>query len=188
MSEFAEFDPQGGRRARLTGASGLVLRPAEPRDLDALAALRAAREGEDPTRSRGVFTRVLQAAPGGDRLLLVAERAGEILGYGRAGPWTPPPDAPRNPAPAGWYLLGVVVAPEHRRRGVGSALTRARLDWIAERASCAWYFASARNRVTLALHERFGFVEVTRDFRFPGVSFTGGVGILFRAELGGGPA
>lgn len=186
MSEFAEFDPEGPRGERLRTATGLVLRPAEERDLDALSALRAAREGEDPARSRDVLARAMRATGRGNALLLVGERGGEILGYGRVDHWTPPPGAPANAAPTGWYLTGVVVAPGHRRRGVGAALTRARLDWIAERAPCAWYFASARNLVTLALHANFGFTEVTRDVWFPGVSFTGGVGILFRAGLGEG--
>ena len=47
----------------------------------------------------------------------------------------------------------------------------------------AYYVASAQNRVTIELHRQLGFVEVTRDFSFPNVTFTGGVGILFEVDL-----
>ncbi|MBM2621956.1 GNAT family N-acetyltransferase [Actinoplanes sp. LDG1-06] len=116
-------------------------------------------------------------------MLHVAEEAGRIVGYARATFWTPPDDAPANAAPSGWYLMGLVVAPEQRRRGVGRALTRVRLEAIAERASEVWYFASARNQSSIDLHTRLGFVEVTRDFWFPGLTFEGGVGVLARCTF-----
>lgn len=127
-----------------------------------------------------------------ERLLHVAEDAGRIVGYARASRWTPPADAPPNAAPSGWYLLGLVVTPEYRRRGIGRALTVARLNAIAARASEVWYFVNARNRSSLDLHATLGFAEVTRDFWFPGLTFDGGEGILARArterwELGAGP-
>ena len=41
-----------------------------------------------------------------------------------------------------------------------------------------WVFES------IDLHTPFGFTEVRRDFRFPGVTFSGGgTGVLFRAPL-----
>jgi len=43
-----------------------------------------------------------------------------------------------------------------------------------------WYFTNA---ASLLLHYRLGFREVTRDFTYPGVTFTGGVGVLCRACL-----
>jgi ribosomal protein S18 acetylase RimI-like enzyme len=120
-----------------------------------------------------------------DRMLHVAEDAGRIAGYSRAFCWTRPDDAPANAAPPGWYLMGLVVAPEYRRRGVGRALTTARLDAIAARAPEVWYFANARNQASLDLHARLGFVEVTRDFWFPDLTFDGGVGVLARARFDG---
>jgi ribosomal protein S18 acetylase RimI-like enzyme len=118
-----------------------------------------------------------------DRMLHVAEDAGRIVGYSRATYWTPPDDAPPNSAPSGWYLIGLVVVPDYRRRGIGRALTRIRLDAIAARASEVWYFVNAQNRSSLELHARLGFVEVTRDFWFPDLTFDGGVGILARARF-----
>ncbi len=77
----------------------------------------------------------------------------------------------------------MIVDPAHRRRGIAAELTRRRLKWIAERAGEAFYFANARNQVSIDLHARFGFVELTRDFAYPGATFAGGAGILFRADL-----
>jgi len=180
VSEFANYEPRRAARGP-QAAPWAAIRPATSADLGALAAIRAAREGEDVGASRQVFERAL--ARDGDSLLLVAERDGVVVAYGRAGRFEPPADAPANHAPAGFYLTGVVVEPGSRRRGVGLALTEARLAWIRERADTAWYFANPRNRATIDLHTRLGFVEVTRDFWFPAVTFQGGTGVLFRLRL-----
>jgi ribosomal protein S18 acetylase RimI-like enzyme len=96
---------------------------------------------------------------------------------------SPPPDPPANIAPAGYYLAGLLVAPAYRRRGIGERLTRARMAWVALRGTETWFFANAANRASLLLHQGLGFREVTRDFTYPGVTFTGGVGVLCRASL-----
>jgi aminoglycoside 6'-N-acetyltransferase I len=121
-----------------------------------------------------------------ERLLLVAESGGRVAGYGRAMRFWPASGAPADSAPPGYYLVGLVVDADLRRRGVGSALTGRRLAWIQDRAADAWYFASAGNAVSIALHAQFGFREVTRAFSFPDVTFDG-EGILFRAELRDAP-
>ena len=90
---------------------------------------------------------------------------------------------PDSSAPAGWYLLGVIVHPDFRRRGVGLALTRSRLEWIAGHSDRAYYFANVRNLVSIEMHRKLGFVERTLDVRIPGVTFTGGVGALFALIL-----
>ena len=79
--------------------------------------------------------------------------------------------------------FGVVVEDRWRRHGIGRALTLARLDWIRERATDAWYFTNAQNQVSLDLHADLGFEEVTRAFTIPGTTFEGGVGVLCRATL-----
>jgi ribosomal protein S18 acetylase RimI-like enzyme len=114
-----------------------------------------------------------------ERLLLVAESGSRVAGYGRAMRFRPAAGAPADSAPTGYYLVGLVVDADLRRRGVGSELTRLRLAWIQERAGEAWYSANA---VSIALHARFGFSEVTRAFSFQDVTFDG-EGILFRARF-----
>ena len=118
-----------------------------------------------------------------EHLLVVAEARGAIVGYGRARFFQPEPDAPADTGPLGYYLTGVFVAADARGRGIGTALTRTRLDWIGECADEAWFFANARNAASIELHKRLGFEEVSRRFSFPGLTFDGGEGILFRARL-----
>jgi predicted N-acetyltransferase YhbS len=127
------------------------------------------------------YTIRLSGQSDGD-LMVVAAAGEEVVGCGRVFNFHPPLDALANHAPEGWYLGDLLVRPGWRRASVGARLTRLRLDWIGERASEAYYFASSLNRATIALHARFGFIELTRDFWFPGVTFTG-EGVLFRAPL-----
>jgi ribosomal protein S18 acetylase RimI-like enzyme len=131
-------------------------------------------------------TSLLEDVESPQRLLVVAECTDEVIGYGRVLRFVPEPDAPTDIAPAGYYLMGMVVHPDHRQRGVGTALTRARIDWISKRADAAWYFANAHNAASIALHEPFGFEEVTRSFFYPRVDFDRGEGVLFRVRLPGG--
>jgi len=152
------------------------VRRVAPRDLDAVVALAVEAA---PERAREAWREVLEEeCEHPERLLLVAEVEGELVGYGRARLL----DAIGG-APTGYYLTGLFVRAGSRRAGVGAALTEARLRWIAERADEAWFFANARNDASIALHRRFGFEEVTRDFDVPGVTFDGGQGILFRSPL-----
>ena len=152
------------------------VRRAAARDLEAVVALAVEAA---PERGRDAWRALLgEELAHPQRLLLLAEDAGEIVGYGRASLLHDVAGAPR-----GYYLTGVFVRPASRRAGVGAALTEARLQWIAERADEAWFVANARNAASIALHGRFGFEEVTRDFAIPGVKFDGGEGILFRSRL-----
>ncbi len=158
-----------------------MIREATALDLEACVALARL---ADPGRTAAEWRRALRDdVEYAERLLLVADEDGELVGYGRARLLEPGTDAPADAAPAGYYLSGVVVAPGRRRGGIGSALTRARLDWIGGRADDAWFFTNARNTASIGLHRRFGFEEVGRDFSVAGVVFEGGEGILFRLRL-----
>jgi aminoglycoside 6'-N-acetyltransferase I len=83
----------------------------------------------------------------------VADAGSRVVGYGRA----VYVDRPTMPI-AGWYLLGVVVHESWRRRGIGRALTTARLDWIAQHASVAYCPIHRLNRPSIAMHRQLGFV------------------------------
>jgi RimJ/RimL family protein N-acetyltransferase len=114
-------------------------------------------------------------------LTAVAEGDGRVVGFARARKVDNVTDENYS-VPEGWYLLGVIVAPEMRRRGIATELTRFRLDWISQRAGEAFFFANSLNLASIDLHQKLGFVEVQRPFAFPGASFSGGgVGVLFRA-------
>lgn len=106
-------------------------------------------------------------APHPDRCCLVAiEGDGALIGVAKTHLHVD--DDP--PAPAGHYLGGIVVDPAWRRRGVGTALTLARLDWVSQRAAAVYYFTNVRNAASLALRARLDFEQVARAHTIRGVS------------------
>lgn len=162
-----------------------TIRPATRTDLPAIARLAMLHGGGGHAHWQARFAGDLTRP---DTCLLVAGDHGHITGYGRALRFAPPPAAPPSLAPAGYYLAGLVVHPDHRGQGTGEQITRARMAWAATRAPEIWYFTNATNYPSQRLHRRLGFSEITRDFTYPGVTFTGGTGILYRALLAPGPA
>jgi GNAT superfamily N-acetyltransferase len=113
------------------------------------------------------------------RLMVVGHLDGRFAGTAEAA-WLE--EDPESGAPAGFVLAGVNVLEPARRRGVGLALTAARLAWIAERAPTAWYFVSSANHASIAMHASLGFVEVLRAPRIHGVDFASGEGVLLRSD------
>jgi len=170
---FAEYQPD----AHGVPLPELTVRRAEPADLPACAALMAEREGDD----EAAWLDRLQFWALAGQQLFVATLPGRVIGCARLSWLTPGADGGRN-APDGWYLNGVVVTPGFRRRGLGRALTLARCRWVWERGGRVHFVVNARNRASMDLHREVGFREVTRDFVLPGVTFTGGEGVLFSAE------
>ena len=65
--------------------------------------------------------------------------------------------------PEGWYLAGLTVLPNHRRRGVGRALTEHRTTWLSKRTDVVYYTAAEVNGPSIELHEALGFVQVARN-------------------------
>ena len=98
--------------------------------------------------------------------MLVAVTQGEVAGVAK----THLHPNPEGSAPAGHYLGGVVVAPAFRRRGVGSALTRVRLEWIWSRDSVAYFFTNEHNTASIRMHETLNFRPVARFSEIRGVT------------------
>jgi ribosomal protein S18 acetylase RimI-like enzyme len=140
-------------------------RPAGEGDINKIAALQSAAYPDDPHK------------PIGPQLpnLYVGVADADVVGYGRLRHHL----APRFDPP-GHYLGGVVVDPAWRRHGIGSKLTECRIEaaW-AGGAEIVYYFANSRNEASIAMHRGFGFTELRRPYEFPGVTFAGGVGVLF---------
>jgi phosphinothricin acetyltransferase len=136
----------------------MVIRPAEPRDTDAVAAIYnhgiAERQATFETRARrpqDVAGWLAEGRP----FLVAAEEDGTVLGFARVSPYSV------RKAYAGVGEHGVYVAPEARRRGVGEAL----LEALAAAAEAAGYHkltsrVFTTNAASLALHRAAGFTEV----------------------------
>ena len=173
---FAAFEPDAHGHP-LAGAS---VRLATPADISATGRLAAEREGDDPETWIERQNRRL-ADP--EHRLFVAELDADVVGYGWVSHLSPADSGGRD-APDGWYLSGVVVSPALRRRGLGIALTQARVAWVFERADHVHYVVSAANLASRRLHETLGFVETTDDFCVPGVVFARCDGILCTVTRG----
>lgn len=115
-----------------------------------------------------------------ERFVVVADVGGQLVGVAKTH-FHPLPD---EEAPAGHYLGGVMVKPSHRRQGVASALTRARLEWIWSHADHAYYFANEHNTASIRLHETFGFRALGSFSTIHGVTSDDGQSelILFAAS------
>lgn len=165
---FADFAPNRGGVPPVT----VSIRDATERDVSGIldVNLQAGR----PAGSADSMGRAI-ADP--DRPVLVATIDGGLAGWAKTHCW----DRSDGSAPAGHYLGGVTVVPALRRRRVATALTDARLDWIWQRADCAWYVVNADNFSSIALHSKWGFVEVARAPKFHTTEFSGGVGLLMKA-------
>ncbi len=172
---FAVYQPT----ARRIPLDNLAVREAAVGDVDACVELILDHHGGIQENWRSMFERTVAAE---HQSLFVAEVGGVIAGYARIVLHEPPADAPESAAPAGYYLMGLVVGPGWRRRGVAEALTVARLTWAWPRTGRVFYFASASNPASLELHRKLGFVEVSRSFSFPGVEFADGSGVLCALE------
>jgi len=160
----------------------VLVRPAEARDAGGVAALFVECDGGAFAPHREGFARAV-AGIGGTEFLVVAEADERIVGFGRIRRFEHPPACPADVAPDGWYLLGVQVSPAFRRAGIGTALTRVRLRWIARRADEAFYFTQAGNRASILLHRNLGFREIARDLEFPGAPASPDARLFFRLDL-----
>lgn len=109
--------------------------------------------------------RLMRDVSGADRILFIATGNSELLGYTRLGLVESD-----SPAPDGYYLLGLVVAVAHRRRGVAEALVAAAIEEAQRRTGVLWSFFDVENEASAALHAHMGFVEHARGFiGFPGL-------------------
>jgi ribosomal protein S18 acetylase RimI-like enzyme len=163
------------------GPATVHIRDATPGDCPAIAELEASCFGESDREKLRRQCEAQIANP--DRRLVVATSGDDLVGFGRARRNRRSPGAPTVGLPDGWFLAGVAVVETHRRRGIGRALTEHRLRWIADSADEAYYFTDAGNRASIDLHRALGFAEVSTDFSAPGITFSAGPGVLFRADL-----
>lgn len=100
-----------------------------------------------------------------DKIVLVAELDGEVVGYAYAGVEGNDYMVLRGPA---GEVYDLVIDPSHRRQGIGSRLLQATLDALARHgAPRAVLFTAAKNKSAEAMFAKAGFrctmVEMTRE-------------------------
>jgi len=181
MTRYAQFDPDPPRRS---SKLSVHVRRAMPGDAPAIAEIDCAREGGDPT---DVVDQVRRSLQKGVAEVWVAEVEDAVSAFAKVQSLeleSQEAIGPSRNVASGFYLMGVTVAESARRLGIGSALTSARLDWIASLGvNRAYCLISAENLASIALHSALGFEEVTRDIVYPGVPSSRGIRILFRVDL-----
>lgn len=158
-------------------SSSLTVRPASPPDEAVIGRLGALLVAEhhafDPRRfiapmpllpeRYGQFLVSQIGRPG--KVVLVAERAGLVVGYVYAGMEGNDYMALRGPA---GVIYDLVVDPEHRRQGIGSALLDSAVEALAALgAPRALLFTAEKNHVAQSMFGRTGFrrtmIEMTRE-------------------------
>jgi ribosomal protein S18 acetylase RimI-like enzyme len=154
----------------MTTLDGMRIRPATPDDLPAINDVHLAC-GRPPWNGP-------IAADHQERLVVVALADDAIVGAGKTH-FQAQPDAA---APAGHYLGGLSVHPDHRRRGLGLALTRVRIDWVWERADAVYYFTDEENGASIRMHAGLGFQEIGRHPTLLGARANREDLVLFRAD------
>ncbi|MGT2464174.1 N-acetyltransferase family protein [Sinomonas atrocyanea] len=113
------------------------------------------------------------------RVVFAAVSDDQVVGVAKTH-FHPEPD---GAAPAGHYLGGVVVTPNSRRLGIGSALTAARLEWIWAQSPSAYYFANEHNTASIQMHEALGFRPRGRFKEIRGVTADDGQAELILFEV-----
>jgi ribosomal protein S18 acetylase RimI-like enzyme len=177
VSGFADYQPEVERQ---TVDAAITVRPAVLADLEVCAELIVSRSGGSvEARTHRLMADLRDPA----RYTAVACAGDEVIGYGGVIRHDVSPGDPPEMAPSGYYLVGLIVASDWRRRGIGELLTVDRMRWTADRADSVYYFANLANGATLDLHQSLGFTEVTRDFTFPGDPLQPGTGVLLRTDL-----
>ena len=157
--------------------SSPTVRPAEAADLTAIGRLGAMLVAEhhefdsrrfiapvpDIAQRYGEF--LIAQVPRPDRLVVVAERDGRVVGYAYAAMEGKDFMALRGPA---GVVYDLVVDPDHRRAGVGTSLLEAALTGLAELgAPRALLFTAEKNEAGQAMFAHAGFrrtmIEMTRE-------------------------
>ena len=182
MPEFVTYQSQRNR-SRDTSAT---VRLAALDDVGAIASILVTSSGEDEHAHLAGASREIAEQNGVKpmRMVFVAEEEGKVVGFGRVGYLSPPETAPDNCIPDGWYLNGLIVKPDQRNRGIAALLTESRLDALADRTMIVRYFANSLNRVSMELHRKLGFLEVSRGIWVPKGKFSGdGIGILYELRF-----
>lgn len=137
--------------------STAVIRKATPSDLDACALLISNHVSGEFEEWRSRFEQDL-ANP--RRLFLVATIDDSVVAYGHTTFHTRTSENKVNAGPGGYFLSGLLVSPGHRRQGLGTLLTSARIDELRQVTNVIYYRCEPDNQATIDMHSQLGFREI----------------------------
>ena len=114
-----------------------------------------------------------QQASADDRVVIVAEAGGRLVGMASGGR-APTPKADRDPLPPPLFdepaasLSSMWVEPAARRTGVAAAMVAAIVQWALEAEYQVLLLGvTTSNASAIALYERLGFADTGRRFHLP---------------------
>jgi L-amino acid N-acyltransferase YncA len=128
---------------------------ADPSVLQEIAALGIKAWGREPTpdevdQRAKILEREIRSLDTNEKAFFIARKSGKVVGFGRV--------VRDHPDISQWKLSGLVVHPDHRRQGIGSALARARISYAQERgARTIRSETHLDNRASICYHESIGF-------------------------------
>lgn len=137
-----------------------AVRRAAAEDVPTLTALWEAFEREEPAPTHRVGSeddRAEIARYVADHLALLAEDDGRAVGFALA----------KLQPPRICFLSDLYVVPESRRRGIAKALIGEVSAWAAERGADTVTLVSSTSAGTLAVYDRLGFREESRNLFVP---------------------
>lgn len=142
--------------------SSVTVRPATVEDADAMAALRRVVFPYKLMPAAMVRRSITRHQPEERSLAMVAEAGGSIVGWGtaRLNIWT---------SVAGQSNISVLVDPEHRGHGIGSALVECFHDHLGAAGAARTQVFARQDSAAFA--QRRGY-EVTRTMHYAGVPLT----------------
>jgi aminoglycoside 6'-N-acetyltransferase I len=139
------------------------VRPLTHDDIPYCAELASLSSGRSATELAAAYDSLL-AKPDHGHLVGAFDDDNTLLGFARTVSLHESDVDTARPVPAGWYLLGLNVAPSHRRKGIATSLTAARLQWLNGRTHEVFYTARRDNHASIALHKRFGFTRLGNGY------------------------
>lgn len=137
--------------------NGAVIRKAMASDLNACALLISNHESGVVEDWRSRFEQDL-ANP--RRLFLVATVDDSVVAYGHTTHHSRTLENEVDAGPNGFFLSGLLVSPGHRRQGLGTLLTIARIDELRLVTDKIYYRSEPDNQATIDMHAHLGFKQV----------------------------
>jgi len=188
MGRYADFDPDPTPTRKLDAS---CIRPAVLADADALFSISAERDAEPGAEPQPPLENILRRIHGelegmADEKpwhVFVAQVEDAVVAFGRVRRLDHAESGLPTACPEGWYLTGVIVRPAWRRRGLGTLLIRARLNWLRARTAEVHYVSNKTNRVSIAAHAAFGFRPQDAEFAYPRAELAFGEGRLHTLAL-----